>query len=90
MKESLKNKLSVVLLFTLFIASVAFAFYRYFAGENAIIYWEYLAEALVIAFLFFYYQLIQRLFDFEHKSIQENLRIFIKLLAALYFFIIII
>jgi len=90
MKISLKNKLNVFLLVALFITSIAFAFYRYSIGDDAVIYWEYLSEILLIAFLYFYHQLIQRLFDFEHKSIQENLRIFIKLLAGLYFFIIVI
>ena len=90
MKESLKNKLFVIFLGILFIASLSIAFYRYSAGENVIIYWEHASEIFLIAFLFFYYRLIQRLFDFEHKSIQDNLRIFIKLLAALYFIIIVI
>lgn len=89
MRDSLKNKLIIIFLSLLFIGSLALAFYRYFAGESAIIYWEYISEFLLIAFLYFYHSLIQKLFDFEHKSIQENLRIFIKLLAVLYFFVIV-
>ncbi len=88
MKDSIKNKLTIVLLAILFIASVSFAFYRYFVGENAIIYWEYVSEILLVVSLFFYYRLIQRIFDFEHKTIQENLQIFIKLLGSLYLLVI--
>jgi len=89
MKDSIKNKLTVILLAILFIASISISFFKYFAGEDAVIYWKYISEILLVTSLFFYYRLIQRLFDFEHKSIQENLQIFTKLLAALYLLIII-
>ena len=88
MKESLKNKLMIFVLALFFAASLSFSFYRYSSGEDAIVYWEYLSEILLVASIFIYYRLIQRLFDFEHKSIQEVLRIFIKLLGGLYFLII--
>ena len=88
MKDSLKNKFSIILLAILFFASLSHAFYKYFEGVSAVIYWEYISDILLVASLVIYYRLIQRLFDFEHKSIQENLKIFIKLLASLYFVII--
>ena len=89
MKDSLKNKLTIFLLVILYTASISIAFYRYFAGENAVKYWEYLSEIFLVGSLFVYYRLIQRLFDFEHKTIQENLQIFTKLLAAIYLIVIV-
>jgi serine phosphatase RsbU (regulator of sigma subunit) len=88
MKKSLKNKLMIVALFLFFAASLAFAFHRYSAGEDAIRYWAYLSEILLVASIFFYYRFIQKIFDIEHKTIQEVLRIFIKLLGGLYLLII--
>ena len=88
MKDSLKNKLSIILLAILFIASLSHAFYKYFEGDSAIVYYSYVSDILLVASLIIYYRLIQRLIDFEHKTIQENLKIFIKLLASLYLVII--
>lgn len=89
MKDSIKNKITIVFLIIFFIGSTSIAFYRFFTAEDAYLIWEYVSEILLITSLFFYYNLIRRIFDFEHKTIQENLKIFLKLLAALYFIIII-
>jgi len=85
---SLKIKLIIITLIILIIASKSYAFYSFFT-DATFIYWEYLSELILLLFVILYAHLISIKFNFEKKTIHENLTIFVKLLAFLYLFVII-
>ncbi len=87
-KESLKIKLIIFALIIVFIGSFSQSIYKYF-NEDSITYWEYASELFLLIFLVLYTRFIQIKYNFEQNSIHDNLRVFVKLLAFLYFFIII-
>jgi len=81
-------RIFIPILAVLFVLSFAYDIFMYYSEIN-ITPLHYTSEAMMILFAILYYRLLSVEFDFQNKTIQENLRIFVYLLGILYLAVII-
>ena len=87
-KFDVSAKIIIPILFFLFLITLAYDLFKYYSEINIQIV-DYLAEILMIIFLYLYYKLLTTEFNFQNKTIQENVKLFVYLLGTLYLFVII-
>jgi sigma-B regulation protein RsbU (phosphoserine phosphatase) len=89
MKISVNSlKLIIPVLILLFALPLVYDLFKYYSEVN-IASLDYLSEAMMILFGLLYYRLLINEYNFQEKSIQENLRLFVYLLGLLYISVIV-
>jgi len=82
------TKILIPILGLLFVLPLVYDLFKFFSEVN-IVPADYAVEFLIIIFTFIYYRFLQNKFNLQIKTIQENLKLFVYLLGALYLVIII-
>ena len=81
------SKITFFLLILLFALPLIYDIFKYFNDMN-IPTLDYSSELVIVLFAFLYYKMLILKVDLQNKSIQENLKLFVYLLGALYLVVI--
>jgi len=88
MKKKISAKIIIPILGLLFVLPFIYDLYRFYSDVD-IITFDYIAEGFSVIFGLLYYLLLSRKVNFQDKSIQDNLKIFVYLLGIMYLSVII-
>jgi len=88
MKKKISTKIIVPVLGLLFVLPFIYDLYQFYSDVDIIIV-DYIAEGFSVIFGMLYYLLLSNKVNFQDKSIQENLKIFVYLLGIMYLCVIV-
>ena len=88
MTKKISTKIMVPLLGLLFVLPLIYDLYQFYSDTDILIV-DYIAEGFSVLFGLLYYLFLSNRVNFQDKSIQENLKIFVYLLGIMYLSVII-